>query len=91
MMKFAAAVLIASSIAIFISVERCRRNPARCKYGFMTEQGWTRSIFAVRYLGRVEEAHKAIIQDPKLRQRFIVEQYIVALLFFLLGLSGLLI
>jgi hypothetical protein len=55
----------------------------------MTEAGWTRSIFAIRYLGRPEEARKAIVDDRSLRKYFLVEQYIISAVTFILGLVAL--
>jgi hypothetical protein len=52
----------------------------------MTQAGWTRSIFAIRFLGRPEEARKAIVNDRSLRRRFLIEQYIISALAFGLGI-----
>lgn len=79
-------IALVSSIGLFITTERCRRNPEMCRDGFMTSQGFTRSIFALKYLGRSQDARDAIVTDPNLRHRYILESYIWSGVAFLLAL-----
>ena len=79
-------ILIVSAIAVFINTEKCERNPLECKNGFMTEQGWTRSPFALRYLGRPKDARNAMDNDEKLRRKHIIYSYTLSAIFLLAGL-----
>jgi len=75
--------LFALSVAIFWGTEKCRRDPEACKGTFMTEQGWTRSPFAIKYLGRPQEARNAIVNDAELRRKHILYSYGLSLFFLL--------
>ena len=72
------------------SVRRCHRNPTACQDLFMLKSGWTRSIFAIRYLGRPEEARRAILDDQELRRKVINEIYVWIALLLLVGFAQLL-
>jgi hypothetical protein len=87
MIEFLISVVL--SIVAIVMAERCRRDPEKCKDGFMKESGWTRSIFALPYLGRAAEARRAIVEDAGLRRRYRIELYVWALVLFLLGLTRL--
>lgn len=78
--------LFAVTIAIFWGTERCRRNPENCKDSFMTQQGWTRSPFAIKYLGKPEDARDAIVRDSNLRRKHIMFSYGLCAFFFLMSL-----
>ncbi len=56
-----------------------------CQDLFMLKSGWTRSIFAIRYLGNPEEARRAVADDASLRRKVIIELYIWLLLLLLIG------
>lgn len=77
--------------AIFLwDTERCRKNPEKCKDGFMTAQGWTRSLFAIKYIGRAKEAREAIVTDQNLRKKHLIQSYVTAAFFFIIGIAFLL-
>ena len=84
MLEFLITIVLVT-IGIVIA-EQCRRNPENCQNLFMTKQGWTRSVFALKYLGRPDEAREAIIQDGGLRRKLLIEWYIQIIVLFVLGL-----
>ena len=86
-----AGVLLFIFFSLFFAVyaERTRRNPYKGQNLFMTKQGWTRSIFALPYLGRPEEARKALVEDKNLRRKFIIELYVWAAVALLAALAQL--
>lgn len=49
----------------------------------MTEQGWTRSPFAIEFLGRPQDARSAIINDEHLRRKHIIFSYGLSAFFFI--------
>lgn len=73
-------VLIIASMAVLVGTERCRRDRNRCPEIFMTEQSWTRSPFAIRFLGHPEEAREAIVRDASLRRKQLVFSYFLFVL-----------
>ena len=79
-------VLIVTAGAILMGAERCRRDPNRCSDIFMTEQGWTRSPFAIKFLGRPKEAREAIVRDASLRNKQIVFSYLLGVLSLCIGI-----
>ena len=84
-------VLIVGALQLNWTAKRCAGGDIRKTQDmFMTEQGWTRSIFAIPYLGRVADAHAAIENDPNLRQKVIYELYAWSAGSFLLGVVGIL-
>lgn len=87
MIRFLISVILALTFVVF--AEQTRRNPHKGQDLFMTEKGWTRSIFALPYLGRPKEARQALIDDEDLRKKFIIELYVWAIVMFLLGLTQL--
>ena len=72
------------------NVRRCQKNPCACQDLFMLKSGWTRSIFAIQYLGRPEEARRAILDDQGLRRKVINEIYVWIALLLLIGFAQLL-
>ena len=42
----------------------------------MLKSGWTRSVFAIRYLGKPDEARRAVVEDASLRHKVIAELYV---------------
>lgn len=91
MLKFAFVLIVwSASVGILILAERCRRNPQRCPDMFMARNGLTRSFVALRYIGRAEEARRAIVEDAKLRQQYLIERYIWSLIGLVIGLVSLL-
>lgn len=78
--------LFVISGAIFLGTEKCRRDPEHCKDIFMTERGWTRSPFAIKYLGKPQEARAAIVNDAELRRKHILYSYGLSLFFFVLSI-----
>lgn len=73
------------ALAFVIAAERTRRDPYKGQDLFMTKKGWTRSIFALPYLGKPEEARQAVVNDESLRKKFIIELYVWAILILLVG------
>jgi hypothetical protein len=68
------------SVGLVILTEGCRRNPQRCADMFMARSGLTRSFVALRFIGRAEEARRAIVENDKLRQQYVIEGYIWSLI-----------
>jgi hypothetical protein len=83
-------VVWSASVGILIMAERCRRNPHRCPDMFMARNGLTRSLVALWFIGRAEEARRAIVVDAKLRQLYLIERYIWGLMGFMIGIGALL-
>ena len=77
--------LFVISMAILWGTERCRRDPENCKDSFMTEQGWTRSPFAIKYLGRPQEARSTIVDNKELRQRHLLFSYGLSVFFLIMS------
>lgn len=78
-------VIIIASLVLLLNTELCRRNRFKCQDGFMTKQGWTRSIFAIQYIGRAKEARTAIVEDSRLRRKYLIESYVIGAVGLLLG------
>jgi hypothetical protein len=53
---------------------------------FMAENGLTRSLTALRFLGRPEEARRAIVEDANVRRDYLIERYCLSLAGLLLGI-----
>lgn len=83
---FIGLIIIAASLAILVRAEMCRRDSEKCKDAFMTEIGWTRSLVAIKYIGRPKDARHDIVEDADLRRRFLIESYIVGVMGMLLGI-----
>ncbi len=72
---FICTVCLVSSLGIFIQTERCRRRCYLCPDMFMSKDGRSRSLVALKFLGRAEEARYAIIHDSKVRRLYLIERY----------------
>lgn len=77
------------SIGLLVVTERCRRNPQTCQDSFMGKNGATRSFVALRFLGRPDDARRAIMEDQNLRREYLLERYLWSLVCFIVGLSNL--
>ena len=78
------------SVGLVILTERCRRNSQRCPDMFMAGNGLTRSFVALRFIGRADEARRAIVEDARLRQEYLDERYFLSLLGLLVAIGALL-
>ena len=79
--------IISISGMILIATERCRRNPQTCRDGFMRKTGYTRSLIALWYfIGKPEEARAAIMNDTKIRRKYIIESYLWSLVGMIAGI-----
>lgn len=86
---YQAVFCIVVSVIFLWNAERCRKYPEKCKDSFMTEQGWTRSVFAIKYIGRAKEARDAIVQDHNLRKKHLAQCYISSIFFGVVGIAWL--
>lgn len=76
---------ILSSLLVFSGAERSRRDIEVCKNLFMSENGWSFSMFGYLYQGRPQIARNEIVQNRGLRRTFLIEQYSKSVLLFIGG------
>lgn len=77
---------LVGSWLFFFGAERSRRDIEVCKNWFMTENGYSFSMFGYLYLGRPQVARNEIAQNEILRRRFLIELYIKSILLFILAI-----
>lgn len=79
---------IASIIVAIVRIamaRRCRRYPENCKDLFMRQNGMMNSFLAWPYIGKPDIARDTFVKNPKLRKAWVIEQYIWAVVCFILG------
>lgn len=73
----------------FIYAWKCERDRSMCPPRFISDFGAPRSIFAMQFSGRPDEARKAILEDDELYRKYVIEQYVVSLAVAIAGVLAL--
>ncbi len=77
---------LVAAIIMFVVAERSRRNIEVLVNKFVTKEGYILSFFAIPYIGKTEEARRAIRENAKLRRLVLMEMYGLSVLLFILSL-----
>jgi hypothetical protein len=75
-----------ASVLGFVYAWRCKKDRSICPARFISAFGAPRSIFALQFFGKPEEARKALLEDDKLYRKYVIEQYIISLAIAIAGL-----
>lgn len=73
--------VLSFSVAAIVTIyaRRSVLDPESGAERFISDFGAPRSIFAVKYTGDTEAARQAFLRDQNLRNKYLIEQYVIAI------------